>query len=726
MIKKALLLIGTLCTVATASFAQGCITDIINNKLRQEHPEIAVFDAQLERDIAASIQNMKVQGLMRGTANDTDTSFLDIPVVVHIVHDFGAEYISDDKVYTMMAELNAVYSKKNLSELTNVIPTFVPYIGNMHLRFHLAGKDPNGNPTHGITRTRSYLTVGGDNQAKLDYWRNDSYLNIWFIKVIGQAAQTGIVAAYSMYPGSAQFDPYHDGLIANYQFIVGNGGGNNTVPHEIGHYFNLQHPWGNTNNPGVACGDDGVDDTPPTKGHFSTCDVYDVTCAVGYTKNGINYPDTTNVQNIMDYSSCELMFTTGQAQRTRAALRSSVAARNNLYSPANLAATGALLPRPSLPPVADFSNTRYFGCANTNVFTFINRSWNDTVTGVNWTFSNGSSQATSTSTGSVASLSFTDPGWVTVGLTATSAGGSNTVTKQAVYVADPVAVNPSGYLGEFAPGTDAGKYPAFNYYNTPRKWALATNAGVYDQYSMKYTNIDPRSTPQEKASGMPLGDYSDFFTPGFDLSGSQFSTVANLSFFTAGAYRSASQNDLLEITYSIDCGTSWRKLDSIKADSIATVPVSSSDFTPSNAGQWRLHNTVLPAAAKVAKVFFRFRYRPGVDGNQMGSGNNFYIDRIVLSPNFAGIDEHELAENGIALAPNPTSGNAYVILSAANTGTAKIRVTDITGKLVYSTAQIISGTTKIEIPSSVLTVKGMYLVQVLTDSKPYTRKLIVY
>jgi hypothetical protein len=730
MIKKALLLLGFVGVVATATRAQHCVTDEVTKALERKYPGIAENKAQLEREIAANIQKLKFDGMMRGTVDDTDTSWINIPVVVHVVHDYGAEYVSDDKVYTMIRELNATYSKMNTAELANVIPTFVPYIGNLRIRFTLATKDPSGNPTHGITRRRSYLTVGGDDQAKLDYWPQQSYLNIWLIRTIGfNSGGPGIVAAYSQYPFVASFNPFGDGLIANYQFINATSGSSNTIAHEIGHYLNLKHPWGDSNSPGVNCGDDEVDDTPPTKGHFSGCDVYDVTCAFNYTKNGVDYPDTVNTQNIMDYASCELMFTKGQGSRTRAALRSTIGARSNLWSAGNLAATGALAARPSLPPVADFSPNRYFACTG-SVFVFTNRSWNDTVNSVAWTFSNNASSPTSTNLTS-ANTSFSTPGWATVTLAATGLHGNSSVSKQAVYVADQTATPASGYYQEFASGGDIAKYPVFNYYNTERGWGLTGNAGVYDRNAMMYTNKDTRSTPVATASGSPAGDYSDFFTPGFDISAAQFAAAPSLTFFTAGAARLGSASnlrDVLEISYSTDCGNIWRKLDSLTGTEIANNATRPGDFTPTMLGQWRLQSVPLPLAARTGRVFFRFRYKAGassINGIERGTGNNFYLDRINITSNATGINEQELDADGIAVAPNPTSGNAWIMLSGKNTGTAEVQVTDITGKLVYRTSQAVAGSTRIEIPASVLTVKGMYLVQVATGTGTYSRKLVV-
>ena len=63
--------------------------------------------------------------------------------------------------------------------------------------------------------------------------------------------------------------------------------GARTLTHEIGHCFNLAHVWGSTNQPGVACGDDLVTDTPETMGHTS-CDLSSSVC---------NPPLIENVQN---------------------------------------------------------------------------------------------------------------------------------------------------------------------------------------------------------------------------------------------------------------------------------------------------------------------------------------------------------------------------------------------------------------------------------------------
>lgn len=88
---------------------------------------------------------------------------------------------------------------------------------------------------------------------------------------------------------------------------------------------------GISNAPGVACGDDYVEDTPDTKGFVS--------CNINNSK--ICDPNIEeNVQNYMDYSPCKLMFTNGQAAYMKKTIELGLNKRNRLVSEANLKLTG--------------------------------------------------------------------------------------------------------------------------------------------------------------------------------------------------------------------------------------------------------------------------------------------------------------------------------------------------------------------------------------------------
>ena len=210
---------------------------------------------------------------------------------------------------------------------------FEDIASNIGIEFRLATKDPDGNCTTGITYNQSEFTyIGGENVKDDTYWDNSMYLNIWTVASVASGA-----AAYAYYPGSAPTN--HEGILCQHDYFGTTGTSSNsnwrrhTMSHEAGHYFNLAHPWGSTNDSGLEenCGsDDSVNDTPNTVG-ASGCLSWESQQSCG---------SLDNVANIMDYTNCAYMFTEGQKQRVIAALNSNSGYRNNLWSSDNLELTG--------------------------------------------------------------------------------------------------------------------------------------------------------------------------------------------------------------------------------------------------------------------------------------------------------------------------------------------------------------------------------------------------
>ncbi|RYE18628.1 MAG: T9SS type A sorting domain-containing protein [Sphingobacteriales bacterium] len=754
MIKKAILLLSALAGLGSAAIAQPCLTDQVHAKLIKENPQVKATEDALNAYLRGAFMKLV------SSSPDYDKYFdsmyteqtketLYIPLAVHIVHDYGTEYVSDDEVFQMVKDLNNVWQQKN--DLSSVIDIYKPYIGKMNFEFRLARKDPNGNPTTGITRHFSYLTRGGDEQAKFDLWAPDKYVNIWVEGVIGSNPDNGITLAYAFKPSGGASNPQGDGIIVAAPYITDGG----TIPHEMGHVMNLDHPWNSSGvGPGEACGNDEVDDTPPTKGHFSTCPLYDTVCAKGYSQTYtfappgggatqtviVNYPDTTNVQNLMDYSNCTNMFTMQQVLRVRNAVHSTVANRVNLLSDLTKTVTGIMEPQNDLTPVADFSverkgsqttgdRTVYMCADNAKEFIFKNRSWRDTITSINFEFPGGNPSTSTQKTNNVL-VKFGTPGWINVKLTANGNNtGSSTVERQAIYAADPGYKLTAGYFQEFDANGDKDKWPIFNYYNNATKWQT-TETGYYDNSGLMFTGYDSRIFPATY-TGNPGGDNDDFFTPLFDLS-SMTSGDCNVNFMSAGAYRVTNpelMNDALLIGYSIDCGATWKKMDSLKTNELANYGTYTSPFRPLWTGDWKLHSMNIPGDARTSNVMFRFRYRSSVDPNtagRIGTGNNFYIDRINVSPYPLGVNTL-LNGNDITVYPNPTNGNAFVAISNNQSKTATVVVTDVTGKMVYKTQSALgNGKNMIEIPASVISIKGIYMVQIVTGDQTRTEKLVSY
>lgn len=247
-----------------------------------------------------------------------------IPLVVHLLWNQPEENLSNEVILSQLDVLNRDFRSLN-QEIPGIPPIFQPLIADVEIEFCLANADPNGLPTTGITRTftNNSIGIGGTvaihytNQGGHDAWDPTRYLNIWVAKFAGSLAGT------SSFPG--QGPPEQDGVEINYRYFGTIGAEppyhfGRTLTHEIGHYLNLEHPWG----PSIldCCGDDFVADTP------LSCETYIGTCPVHPVISCL-LPDM--FMNYLFYTadSCMGMFTLGQKARMLATLSLS---RNGLAS----------------------------------------------------------------------------------------------------------------------------------------------------------------------------------------------------------------------------------------------------------------------------------------------------------------------------------------------------------------------------------------------------------
>lgn len=510
---------------------------------------------------------------------------------------------------------------------------------------------------------------------------------------------------------------------------------------------------------GVPCVIDILNDT--TAGRYDL--LYELRIRYGYIKNCIDYPDTVNTQNIMDYADCPRMFTHLQVARMRATLASSVGNRNKLVSDTTHVRTGILNEiggtygiRPDLKPIPDFSVERasnslgaeraYFLCKNSQ-FVFRQRSWGDTIENVEMSFNKGATTPTVSRNAfglnQDITNSFSETGWVdiTVKATGNNSGDSVTEFKNAVYVADgDTKIDPNnGFYMEFDKNDNNNpleKWPIFNYYNNDYKWTFAENTGYWDNNCIVYTGFDKRTGPAAY-NGTPKGDFDDFFTPAFDLSNMQ--NICRLNFMYSGAFRTGNSmlmKDTLQISYSTDCGSTWVTMRELTKGEIANKGVVEISYAPLWYGDWDLRSIDVPTAARQSTVFFRFRFKPGADDFtntvladrvRPGTGNNFYMDRINISSFPLGVNTLLTDGKNSVLAPNPTTGGSQLIIRSASRDEAKMVVTDVTGKVVYrATQQLNGGVNTLDIPASVIKVKGVYMVHVLAGYERFSEKLVSY
>jgi PKD repeat protein len=272
--RKSLLTLGLgFFTALTAMAQYHCGTDIMNNRARSRNPFLVQAQDNYERLMKEEMIEW------RNNRDGEPEAVLVIPVVFHVLHMDGRENISDEQILDQMEVLNRDYNKLNADTIV-VVSGFDTIVANVKLEFRLATKDFLGNCTNGIERIRTIETFVGDNGSKLNQWPRERYLNVWTV-----ADMENGVAGYSQYP-SAVIDGQSalaDGVIIRHDYIgrIGTSAefSSRALTHEIGHYLDLSHPWGNTNDPEVECGDDGVTDTPVTEGHLSCQDLKDFSCS---------------------------------------------------------------------------------------------------------------------------------------------------------------------------------------------------------------------------------------------------------------------------------------------------------------------------------------------------------------------------------------------------------------------------------------------------------------
>lgn len=248
-----------------------------------------------------------------------------IPVVVHVIYNAPAQNVSDDQIYSQIDVLNADFRLLNEDELDDQHP-FYDFTADAGIEFCLAQQDPDGNPTTGITRTQtavvswdddSYDDIKSTANGGHDNWDPTQYLNMYVANL------DGTTLGFATFPDELETEPNLDGVVIRAE-AFGTGGtsgtgsftdndGGRTATHEVGHWLNLRHIWGDED-----CGDDFVADTAPAEDANYDCPTFphrpDNTC--GSDENGEMY------MNYMDYvdDHCMNMFTEGQADRMSAAL----------------------------------------------------------------------------------------------------------------------------------------------------------------------------------------------------------------------------------------------------------------------------------------------------------------------------------------------------------------------------------------------------------------------
>ena len=630
-----------------------CGSAEVNNAMLANPDKLAIHE-QLEREYLEYREN----------EDGTRSVVRIIPVVFHIIHNNGVENISKDQVLSALQIINNDFRKLN-ADASSVHPNFIGIAADSEIEFRLAKLDPNGNCTDGITRTVSALTyTAGDNVKDLIRWTYNRYLNIWVVDNIESGA-----AGYAYYPGNAPGNGY-EGIVIQHRYVgnIGTSNGSNyssrSLTHEIGHYMNLAHTWGNSNEVAVATNcnmDDGVSDTPNTIGTNQTCNLNQNTCG-----------SLDNVENYMDYSTCTKMFTNGQKTRMQSALNSSAGGRNNLWTSANLAQTGTSNGFTSVcTPQVAFSANKQMGCTGLSV-TFTDQSWGadqDATWQWNWSFPGATP---STSTQQNPTVVYNTAGTFNVSLTITTGAGSNNHSKTSyINILSPTQAGNVPY-DEGVENTTFPNHPSDN----SRNWSVSPTGAVQWSRTTQAAATGAASVRVNLRSAAS-GNMYNLISPSFNLS-QVSSAEAKVTFKVAHAMRESGSDERLRMYVSKNCGETWSVRYNKNGSQLATNGGSlvTGTFVPS-ASQWRTETVSLSLVAGEPHVMLRFE---ATSAQQ----NNLYLDDINIFGSTVGIEESSLAEGGTSIFPNPVIDDAELRVNMNRAEMVKVEVLDLNGKLLMS------------------------------------------
>ena len=647
-------------------------------------PELRALSSAAEAQLQAETQN--------AARVESRAEVLIIPIVFHIIHFNGPENISNAQIHDAVDVLNTNMRALN-DNIGDVIPEFEDLVADIEIEFRLAQRDPQGNCHPGINRVVSELTYAGDSEMKqLIQWPRNKYLNVWVCEDAAGAA------GYTQYPQWVQGAPEEDGIVIQHSYTGSIGTSNafrsRTLTHEVGHWLNLRHPWGNSNNPGLAenCEqDDLVDDTPNTMG-WTSCDLEGTTCG-----------SLDNVQNYMDYSYCGRMFTLGQKDRMRAAALSSVAQRNQLSSASNLEATGVA--GADILCEASFDVDRKTICLGDSV-RFTDASFHS-PTSWSWEFGDGTSFAGQSEEGADELYHvYNEPGVYDVTLTVGNGIDEvSTTLNQAVYVMD------AGELDlPLEQGFEMGQYPSEGWSTLDvlgdGTWEVtdaASAAGERSLFLANYSNSVEGNTDLLRSSTIDMSEADEVYVS------------YAWSYVHKGSGANAETDDRLRISVSGDCGGDWdlRKMHR-GFTSLPTSTPTPFPWTPSGPEDWASSSIVLDQEVYLTE-FFRVQFE--FEGRL---GNNVYLDNInIYSLGTTELSElnHDLVK-AWRLMPNPATERSQLAFSTLTDGDAQLTVRDAAGRLIEEQGHWL-GRGEHEWSLSAPSAPGVYFIQLNTAGQAH-------
>ncbi len=624
-------------------------------------------------------------------AGGNDRDAIVIPVVFHIIHMDDNENISNAQIADALRILNEDFNREN-PDWTTVRPEFIDLVADVGIEFRLARRDPEGNCTNGVTRARSASTYLGNEVTRgLVQWPPDKYLNVWVTASIDT-----VLAAVATSPASADLDPAQDGIVIRNTYLGSIGTGSNspinrTLTRAVGTWLGLLNTWGTgpVGSPTNCDQDDGIADTPNTIGH-DQCDLDAATCG----------SPLDNVENFMEASYCQKMFTEGQKARMLETLNSSIAQRDQLWTAENLVATG-VFEEPVLCSV-EFSPAIQSICRGGNVV-FTDLSSGPVAQRI-WQFPGGTPN---TSTDSIVTGIYEQPGTYDVTLTVSDGTTQLSTTEQAVVKVSPLP----GMAVPIEEGFESAD-PLSDLDWTVIDHLVSTGFQVTNVAAFSGS----KSLVVQNGAGM-MGEWAELISPPIDLSGESSTRIA---YRYAFAQRDAGNNDKLLVYISQNCGTNWFLLQELYGNAdLNTGGIVVDPFIPQPT-QWA-YTEITDIPFSYLQEDFRVKFQFQGDG-----GNSFYLDDININGSPVGMPEQVERDAWMNVAPNPATEYAQVEVDLEELQHIQLQLFDLTGKLIGTIYEgnCRVGPDRFDLPIADLK-SGIYSIRCVTGKASQSLRLIV-
>jgi PKD repeat protein len=224
--------------------------------------------------------------------------------------------------------------------------------------------------------------------------------------------------------------------------------------------------------------------------------------------------------------------------------------------------------------------------------------------------------------------------------------------------------------------------------------------------------------------GQSAGNSDELISAPVDLSVIDPATeTVTLSFRYSHKKRYESNNECLKVFITKDCGETWVQRKTLCGTQLSTTAQNSA-WTPSNLNDWTtVHMTNITSAYLVENFRYKFEF-------ESDNGNNLYLEDINIykgapSDELVGIDENGNVIESMSVYPNPATDMANVRFAVANSGAARITVTDLSGKELQTHELFAAQGNNLVQLSTEGFASGVYLIEVKIGGVRWVERVVV-